>query len=217
MHRYAILLLGLSALPAADETQPFPTAPVRCTREAACLAQLKGLARRSGDVLTLRLENGRALTLRGNRKACASDGDKCLIHELRAYLPAVHLYVVKWTAYEDTGSEIVSSITGEVLRIDTLPEFSPGGRRFVSVDRDEMNGETYLVAIWSVSDGKPQEEFRYAASEANSGEGWEFVGWDGEERIRLKVRPHRTSNDVVHDAEAVRTATGWVLNRPKLD
>src|SRR5215212_6399892 len=112
-----------------------PTEPVECEREAACLRALKGLAARQGEVLRLKLADGKWKTLGSDKKACQrNDTAHCVIRELRAYRPEQSLFVVEWTTAGDGGSEIVSATTGEVETLDTMPEFSPSGRWFVSVD-----------------------------------------------------------------------------------
>src|SRR5919112_4346994 len=90
---FTIMLSG----PALAQTAPTVGDPVRCEREADCLSKLRGLAKRNGDALTLTLENGKSTTLRGNKRACGTDDDdKCLIQTLRAYLPALKIFVVQW-------------------------------------------------------------------------------------------------------------------------
>lgn len=213
----SVLAFLLLSLPALAQTPPFPTGPVRCTKEADCLSKLKGLAQRSGDALTLKLENGQSTTIRENRRACGTeDDDKCLVQTLRAYLPAAKVFVVHWTETEDEGAAVINAKTGQSLGLGSLPEFSPDGRTFVSVDADEMNGREYDVAIWSVADGAPKEVLRYqATSDTDSFESWAFVGWDGDNRIKLKVSLVGTGEMQVRETDAVRTGRGWVLNWPK--
>jgi hypothetical protein len=215
---FGVGILAGFTLADAALAQPWPTAPVRCTtEEAECLSKLDGLARRSGDTLTLRLENGRSKTLQGDKQACTDhDADKCLLYDLQAFLPAAHVYVVQWTTYEDRGADIVSAKTGQSVSLDTLPEFSPNGQAFVSVDPDELNGRHYDVAIWSVRRGVLKEELRYLAADSNPYELWEFLGWDGDDRIRLKVFINPGAGEsLVRETDAVRTGRGWKLNRPK--
>ena len=221
--RWTLALFGAGVLAGFTLTnpalaQPWPSTPVRCTTEEAdCLSKLNGLAWRSGDALTLRLGTGRTKTLQGDRQACTDhDANKCLLYELHAFLPAAHVYVVQWTIYEDGGADVVSAKTGQSVSLNSLPEFSPNGQAFVSVDADELNGRDYDVAIWSVSRGVLKEEFRYLAAASDPYEFWEFLGWDGNDRIRLKVTVNMgTGGALVRETDAVRTGQGWKLDRPK--
>ena len=209
---FTIMLSG----PALAQTAPTVGDPVRCEREADCLSKLKGLAKRNGDALTLTLENGKSTTIRGNKRACGTDDDdKCLIQTLRAYLPAQKIFVVQWNESEDEGAAVFSATTGKSVGLGSLPEFSPDGQTFVSVDRDEMNGRDYDVAIWSVTQGTVKEEFRYKAPESDSLESWEFLGFDGNDRIKLKVSVSPAGGTMqVKETEAVRKGRGWALNWP---
>jgi hypothetical protein len=188
-----------------------PIEAVRCEREAECLRALKGRAGRQGDVLRLKMADGKWKTMRSNKKACdKDDAAKCVIRELRAYLPAQAIYVVEWTTAGDGGSEVLSATTGQTETLDTMPEFSPSGRWFVSVDPDELNERQYDIAIWSVEAGELKHEFSYMR-DAAAYEAWEFKGWDGEDRIKLRLtRP----NVPPVDTEAVHTDAGWRLKRP---
>jgi len=172
---------------------------------------MKGLASRQGDVLRLKLADGKWKTLRSNKKACdRNDAARCVVRELRAYLPTDAIYVVEWTTAGDGGSEVISATTGRTETLDTMPEFSPSGRWIVSVDPDELNERHYDIAIWSVEGGELTPVFSYMRNET-AYEAWEFRGWDGDDRIKLRVtRP----NAAAVDTEAVFTETGWKLKRP---
>lgn len=184
---------------------------VRCERESDCLRGLKGRAARQGEALRLRMADGQWKILRSNKKACDRDEvEKCVVRELRAHLPTQALFVVEWTTSGDGGSEVISAVTGQVATLDTMPEFSPSGRWFVSVDPDELNDRQYDIGIWSVEDGEISQVFSYMR-DGSDYEAWEFQGWDGDDRIKLRVtRP----NAAPVDTEALRTDAGWVLKRP---
>lgn len=197
--------------PAVLAPEPQDAGPVRCEREADCLRSLKGIAVRQGETLRLKLAGGQWKTVRSNKKACDRDeAAKCVTRELRAYLPAQNVYVVEWTTSADGGAEVISAVTGETETIDTLPEFSPSGQWFVSVDPDELNERHYDIGIWSVAGGEVTPELVYVR-DAGAYEAWEFKGWDGDNRIRLRLsRP----NTQPVDTEAVLTETGWKLKKP---
>jgi hypothetical protein len=211
IHRALLACAALAiATPGSSQETGLQDA-VRCEQESECLRALKGRAARQGDVLRLKMADGKWKSLRSNKKACEKDdASKCVIRELRAYLPSQGIYVVEWTTSGDGGSEVISATTGQTETLDTMPEFSPGGRWFVSVDPDELNERQYDIAIWSVDAGELKNEFSYMR-DAAAYEAWEFKGWDGEDRIKLRVtRP----NAQPVDTEAVHTDAGWRLKRP---
>jgi hypothetical protein len=170
------------------------------------------IVRRDGDVLELKLQNGKFKTYKSNPKAC-EDGDsaRCVIWELRAYLPSQNAFVVQGKTYEDDGSEVVSRKTGKTVQLETLPEFSPSGKRFVSVNGKELGSHTYHVAIWLMTPDEPKMEFRY---ETPHYELWEFQGWDGEDRIKLKVTVNTGGALKTLDSEVARTRAGWQIKTP---
>ena len=202
---------GAGRSPPVLVQEPQAGAPVRCEREADCVRALKGIAVRQGETLRLKLAGGQWKMVRSNKKACDRDDTaKCVVRELRAYLPAPNVYVVEWTTSADGGAEVISATTGETETLNTMPEFSPSGQRFVSVDPDELNERHYDIGIWSVADGEVTPELVYVR-DAGAYEAWEFKGWDGDTRIRLRLsRP----NLQPVDTEAVLTETGWKLRKP---
>jgi hypothetical protein len=207
------LLAGAAFLivPASLAGEANPIGVVRCEREADCLRALKGVAIREGNALRLKLANGQWKVMRSNRKACdQDDARKCVVRELRAYLPAQQVYVVEWTTSGDGGSEVVSGATGQTETLDTMPEFSPSGRWFVSIDPDELNDRRYDVALWSVTEGELKQELVYVR-DPGTYEAWEFRGWDGDQRIKLRVT---RANAEPLDTEAVYTEVGWRLKKP---
>jgi len=216
MLRYGLiwaLMLGGSAL---AQSGPPAKDIVYCEREKDCLAKLNGLADRKGNVLRLKLENGTEKTFRENRQACdAHDAEECLRYDLRAYLPAQHAYVVKWSGYEESGSLVISTKTGHSVELDSLPQFSPSGRWFASVNVNQIDESQYAFGIWSTTPDGPQQVFRYSARMTQPDEHWEFVGWDGDDRIKLKVSINPGSGQMREmETSAVRTAQGWRLNWP---
>lgn len=217
MWRSAILLTLLLASPAFGQTPSSTQDPVSCDQESGCLAKLPEKARRDGDVLILTLDDGQITNFKTNRQACENDdADNCIIYELRSYRPTQKLYIVEWAAYEGRGAVLVSAKTGELLRLPTMPIFSPSGQRFVAFkdeDYDPVFDPDYEVGIWSILSDEAKQEFRYKAPENALPESWNAMGWDGESRVVLKVFP---LYDEAHSVEtdAVLKEQGWVLNWP---
>jgi hypothetical protein len=171
------------------------------------------MVRRDGDVLELKLQNGKFKTYQSNRKACENhDAERCVIYELRAYLPSQNAFVIEGKSYEGEAHEVVSRKTGRAAQLETRPEFSPSGKRFVSVNNKELGSHSYDVAIWVMTPDEPKLEFRYETPQGDRYELWEFRGWDGEDRIKLGVNVGGAM--LPFESEAVRTRAGWQIKRP---
>jgi hypothetical protein len=171
------------------------------------------MVRRDGDILELKLQNGKFKTYQSNRKACEKhDAERCVIYELRAYLSSQNAFVIEGKSYEGEAHEVVSRKTGRAVQLETRPEFSPTGQRFVSVNDKELGSHSYDVAIWVMTPDEPKLEFRYETPQGDRYELWEFRGWDGEDRIKLEVKVG--SAMVPFESEAVRTKAGWQIKRP---
>lgn len=215
---YLVMLAAMSTGAGALAQVTLPE-PIRCEKEADCLSQLKGIARRTGDVLRVKLENGKTKTYKSDRKSCDSmtDIDKCIVYDLRVYHPTASAFAIDIGYYEGGAAEVVSIKTGRVLALDTLPQFSPSGRWFVSVSNTEMGDRAYDVGIWSTTSDVPKQELRYSTPKGAPYEYWDFVAWDGDDRIKLKVSVSAgDGSSREFETDAVRTEQGWNLNRPKL-
>ena len=216
---YLVVVAAMSTGAGAHAQGVSPTGPIHCGTEADCLLRLKGIARREGDVLRIKLQNGKTKIYKSDRKACDSttNVDGCIVHEFAIYYPAVNAFAVDIGFYEGGQAEVGSTRTGQVVTLDTLPEFSPSGRWFVSVSNTEMGDRAYDVGIWSTAPDVPKQELRYRTPSGEPYEYWEFQGWDGDDRVLLSVSVN-LGNGAMRDFEtdAVRTEQGWKLNRPKL-
>ncbi|TMJ98951.1 MAG: hypothetical protein E6G74_17205 [Alphaproteobacteria bacterium] len=192
-----------------------PTLALAIASTSAMSEGLADLVRRNGDILELKLQNGKLKTYKSNRSACEKqDPERCVIYELHAYLPLQNAFVVAAKSYKDAAYEVVSRRTGKTAEPETLPEFSPSGRRFVSVNGKELGRHTYDVAIWIMIADEPNMEFRYEVPKGGRYELWKFRGWDGEDRIRLDVNVNTGNTMVSFESEAVRTPKRWQLKRP---
>jgi len=182
------------------------------TSEEKCLSELKDVASRSGQTLRLRLENGNTNTFQ-NKPCDRYSPSTCTEYTLIGYHPAQRAFIIEQGFYEDSLVLLVSDRTGNVTTLSTEPKFSPSGRWFVSVDADEMNGTDYYVTVWSTAPNKPKLELRYHTEKY---EYWEFAGWDGDSRIKLKVSAWDGEGELIgHETDAVLTEQGWKLNWPK--
>lgn len=208
---FLTVLLGGSAFAQAPST-----APIACDEEAACLAKLKGMASREGDVLTLKLANGTTKTFKDNRKACEEDdGASCVSYQLRGYRPAQNVYVIGLTLYEGLGAELVSMRTGEVLSLPNMPEFSPSGRLLAAVDNDQTDTPEYKIGIWSLDgEGRAKQELRYIPPSLD--EVWEIVRWEGDAKVVFKVNSFDDAPlTAANRGETLLNEQVWAVNRPQ--
>jgi hypothetical protein len=127
---------------------------------------------------------------------------------MRVAKRAVALVMVSTAAMAQGTADMVRR-DGDVLG---APEFSPSGKRFVSVNNKELGSHSYDVAIWVMTPDEPKLEFRYETPQGDRYELWEFRGWDGEDRIKLGVNVGGAM--LPFESEAVRTRAGWQIKRP---
>jgi hypothetical protein len=183
--------------------------------EQRCLAQLKGIASRAGDILTLKLDNGQTKTFRSETKACdEADAEKCLKYWLTAYLPALRAFIIDASAWEAGGVAYVSRRSGAVTMLEEQPQFSPSAQRFAVVKASESEPIDNAIVIYSTATDPPTLEWSYPQPQDYAL--YKFVGWDGENRIRLSLYTRLTPHDELgeYDADLVRLPQGWMLNRP---
>ncbi|HKA78957.1 MAG TPA: hypothetical protein VKD43_02950 [Xanthobacteraceae bacterium] len=219
----AAALLGSAALAQQRE----PAAEVHCVRderrseepaqaERRCLERLTALASRDGDVLRLALDDGSFKTFMDERTACEQhEAEKCLMHRLATYYPIQRLFVVERQAYESFDVIVVSGRTGGVTRMDAHPHLSPGGTRLVAAAAIEAWEVEQHIAIYYVQKDGLKAEWSYKAKVY---ELWEFVSWNGDERIELNVTLRTVNRGGAEElatqrAGLRRTIVGWELNK----
>ena len=223
----ALLLSGSATiaqmLPSAAQGQAsratLPADAIRCVEEADCLWHLKGRVERSGDVLRLKLEDGKTKELASNKKACEEhDTSQCLVQRLAAYLPTQQFYIVDVEIYESSRTAVVNARTGEEAILHTAPHFSPDGRWFVAADESADHD----VAIWvtiphpNLSFGPYQVFLHDGLGIESPARGWEFLAWEGNNRVRLKVFVFVDGETKQVETDAVLTDWGWKLNFPEI-
>lgn len=222
MYRIAAILLGLcivfSVVIYADAQSQIGASPpvqsalagereVRCDKEAKCVAELHGMASRSGDVLILKLDNGITKTFRSNRKACDESAENCELTILIGYMPPQHMFVLKQIGLDIVGFVAVSGQNGKSFQLEAEPHLSPDGKRFVVVAADEMNGWQRDVAIFSTLSFPPKLQWGYKTRKPDEYALYSFLGWDGNGRIRLSV----SIDGKEAETDATRTPEGWKL------
>jgi hypothetical protein len=178
--------------------------------EAACLARLTDIASRTGDLLRIKLQNGKAKAYKSDLKACRDNVvDKCVSHRLGGFFPARQLILIHSAGYEGAGRTfLLSRRTGAELEIMGPPQFSPSSVRFVSDGCDEMDGTYCGLGIWSTESDPAKPEWRINAV------GVTFKQWRGDDHVMVEQRNSNPSTTTA--TELVRTNGKWVWRGPPL-
>jgi hypothetical protein len=163
--------------------------------EPGVLALAKSVARRDGHKLVLTREDGKTVEIADSPGCDDAENPDCVSRVLAAWLPSRHAFVVDERHYEGGTYILVDTRNGAQLEIDSPPHFSPDGARFATFDQNE-EGEADGVRIWA-------RQGASFVSEWNKQAVVDFVGWDGNGRLLVKIdgKP----------AVIVRSASGWAL------
>ena len=178
--------------------------------EKACLTELAAVAKRDGGVLTLKLTNGKTKVI-SDAKECA-DADReasCVTYRLVGYIGDRH-FIVHVMPYECSHVLLVNRRTGEEMILGGWPDLSPNKKRF-AVTASGVGGECSFdnsVAIFSLTSDSPRLEWQFKSEAVD--EDYDTDGWDGENRVRLRVDVK--GKTTVTDLKL--TAQGWQLKRP---
>ncbi|WP_313754117.1 hypothetical protein [Bradyrhizobium sp. WYCCWR 12699] len=181
-------------------------------RERACIGQTTGAVVRGGAGLQLKLDNGK-MKLFKDKADCERNPDTCEIFSLYDYFPKDRLFLVHDQGYESDAWFLVSQRDGRQRRIVAPPGYSPSKRWLASVNAidgpsDANNGFDILPADMNARG----PAIHYRPTEY---ENWEFVRWDGDERLLLNVTVHEDGGSAMltHPAEVTLLNGRWVLNK----
>ncbi len=198
------LLLAFAAMPlaaapapkasAADVTEtidcpPVVPAPVQESapdNEHICLDKLKGLAVRLGQFLNLTLDDRKTKSFRdipeGNCENNICPGP--VTYKLMGFYPKHRVYVVRELLNEGENDIIVGMKAGmPSITLSGTAHFSPSGDFVAGVD----NGGPMMSSDNSITivelDAYPIRKVFGLYNE----EGWEFVGWEGNNKLNVKT------------------------------
>ncbi|WP_298372364.1 hypothetical protein [uncultured Bradyrhizobium sp.] len=181
-------------------------------RERACIAQTVGSVVRSDTGLHLKLDNAKSRSFK-DKADCERSPDTCERFSLYDYFPKGRLFLVHDQGYESDAWFMVSQRDGRKQRIVAPPGYSPQKRWLASVyategPDDANNGFDILPA--DMNTNEPAIHYRPTDYEL-----WEFVRWDGEDRLLLNVTVHENGSSalVTRPAEASLMKGKWVLNK----
>jgi hypothetical protein len=190
-------------------------ADVLCDKdEGKCLRQLASVANRDGNHLRLTLANRQTKTFTTAQTACKANlYEKCLIYTLAGYFARHRQFLVDVGFLNHGGTTfLVSYRTGNHIRLDARPHYSPTGKRLAAISASEGD-DPNSIEILTASD-PPKSEWRHTVPQDEYAL-YEFVSWDGDERLKLAVTTriagkfHRSI-----PVETIRTPNGWKLTPP---
>lgn len=189
----------------------------RAADEAACIALTDGAVRRDGDKLIIRRVDGEEIAFDSNPAACAADdAEACHVVSLHAYDALRGFALVEEGFYEALAMNLIDLKTGAKVDVMARPEFSPSGDQLVAVIADLMNEPEYEILVYDLTAAPFRRTF-----EAKRGTAAKFVrknkevalfafaGWDGEDRVRLKVVNDEQA--ATGGADLVRVKGKWAL------
>jgi len=107
--------------------------------DAAAIARAPSWAARNGQILRLKLDGNRTLSLTDCLVTDICDGDM-RVHRLVAWWPQYRLFVVKVGLYEASVAYLVSQRDGRVTVAAAPPVLSPSGRWAVALESNQMTG-----------------------------------------------------------------------------
>jgi hypothetical protein len=181
--------------------------------ENACLEQLRDFAERNGDDLRLRFRDGSTRTYRNLPEDCErGSSEHCVKYELAGYFPRHALLLLRASHREGGEWLLVSDRDGRETKIVAPPRYSPGGQWLASASagRGPAGGGNGIDIVPTSSD-PAMRGFRYRVPDGD-GAAYEFLTWDGDDRLRLNVTFAAAGETKTAPAEVVRVNGAWQLN-----
>jgi hypothetical protein len=181
-------------------------------RERACIMQAAGSVVRSSAGPHLKLDNAKSRLFK-DKADCERNPDACERYSLYDYFPKDRLFLVHDQGYESDAWFLVSQRDGRKQRVVAPPGYSPNKRWLASVyatdgPDDANNGFDILPA--DLNANEPAIHYRPTAYEL-----WEFVRWDGDDRLLLNMTIHDDSSPalVTRPAEVTLVNGKWILSK----
>ena len=189
----------------SDAGTPDPEA-----RETICLRELRERARRTGNILSLKLENGTTKLFRSNPESCKKDDAKnCVEYRLIGFHTSAGRYLVNVTYYENFECKLVSVRTGKATTFRNVPHFAPDGSTFFVTGYDGSYDN--WLGIGSVASDPPALVWE---KDPVFGESWEFLRWIDNDQVAL-VNTTKSEICPNGNCEAIlkRKGAAWALER----
>src|SRR5579872_2124769 len=122
-------------------------------QEAACLRKFAERASRTGNLLTVKLDNGTTKLFRSNPCPEINDeGKKCVDYYLVGFHAASERYMISVDSDRINGCRLLSARTGRAITLPNVPTFAPDGMTFF-VNWIDRSGD--WLAIGSAASDPP--------------------------------------------------------------
>lgn len=161
--------------------------------------------------MILTVERGAPLRFEDGDDPCQGF-DNCHFHRFSGHFPQLGLSAIHVGEWESETWIVVDHKRGRRSVLAARPHVSPAGTAIagVSASETQWNG----IEIWSVTPAGLARVLRFAPFQYSR---YQFVGWDGENRVRLEAT---MASPDKFQAELVREEGGWRvrhLNQPRLE
>jgi hypothetical protein len=184
--------------------------------EKACLEQIDKMAQRVGPGLQLKFRNGLTRVYVNEDAKCQSNEAKgCVKYQLTGYFPNHDLLLIEVDYWEGTSWLLVHADTGNVSKIVSPPHCWPSERWLVSVASSiGPSGPPDGIDFIPVASDASLKEWHYRVPDDDQ---WlyEFVGWDGDDRVKLLATSTGTPPAKRVAASVERRNGTWHLRAPK--
>jgi hypothetical protein len=187
--------------------------------EKACLQQLTGIATRQGKALRLKFPNGGRVYK--NRSAGCEQGnnaDNCVEYQLTGYFARHGILLIQVGYYEGVEWMLVRLNGGKEVKIVAPPYYSPHEKWLASACWSEgPSGCGNGIDIVPTTTDQTTREWHYRVPDSDYAL-YEFVGWDGDDRVKLNVTFHANGDSgalKTVPASVDRVGGAWQLKLPE--
>ncbi len=151
--------------------------------EKQCILRTKSFARRRGNELRLTFRNGTTRAYKDNQspKACEQGSyESCKQYVLYDFFPEHELFLINIEYYESPEWRLVRQLKGNEETIVAPPRYSSSKKWLASVDWNEFDDRNNGIDIVPAMFNTVDRSFHYRPKEY---ELWQFVAWDGDDRL----------------------------------
>jgi hypothetical protein len=184
--------------------------------EKACVAKTNSLVTRQGTELRLKLGNGATKLYKDKKSKVACENGayaSCKTYLLYDYFPDHGLFLVHVGYNESQAWYLLNQADGKEQEIIAPPGYSPNKKWLASVYATEGGDDgNNGIDIFPADIDPARSGFHYRPKDY---EQWEFTGWDGDDRLLLKVTWRVGDNPelVTWPAEVIHVNGKWQLMR----
>ena len=166
--------------------------------------------------MRLTFQNGSGRVYASRSAGCdQGNSDDCISYELSGYFPKHGLLLIQIGYYEGVKWMLVRLDSGKETKMLVPPHYSPHEDWLVSVCWSEgPAGCGNGIDIVPTVANQAAREWHYRVPD-NDYALYEFVGWHGEDRVKLAVTFRAGDNFKTQPAPVDRIAGRWQLKLPK--